>query len=233
MASTVGSIRRSATIIALTGSVCAGVAFSGQLHPYRDAASVCVRMTEHDYLSGPTLKTLEDEASRIWIRHGIQLSWTQPVPEACPTVVSLIFDERELLKLAGGSRDTALARTVFLGRLQTIYVSVPRAFAMLAQVTQQNKTLGNVSERDYRGGTLLGRVVAHELGHVLLTTLAHSETGLMRPVFGLKDVLSAEDETIRLSSQQTDRLEMRFALVRMDSPGQQMPSLLARSEMSK
>ncbi|HZJ31974.1 MAG TPA: hypothetical protein VFD21_10425 [Vicinamibacterales bacterium] len=235
MASTTAGrcIRKSAAIIAIVFSVCAGVGFSGQLHPYRDAASVCVRLTERDYLSGSTLKTLEDEASRIWIRHGIQLSWTQPVPEACPTVVSLVFDESELLRLAHGFRDSALARTVFLGRLQTIYVSVPRAFVMLAQVTQQNKTLGSGGERDFRGGTLLGRVVAHELGHVLLTTLSHSETGLMRPVFGLKDVLSDEDQTITLSSQQTDRLEMRFTLVRVGSPGQRLPSLLARSEMSK
>ena len=34
--------------------------------------------------------------------------------------------------------DTALARTVFLGRLQTIYVSIPRAFATLSQLNQRN-----------------------------------------------------------------------------------------------
>jgi hypothetical protein len=214
-------------------AIFAGTAFSGPLHPYRDAASVCVRITDRDRLSGPALKSLEEEASRIWIRHGIALSWTQPVADACATIVSLVFDEHELLTLAGGQRDTALARTVFLGRAQTIFVSVPRAFEMLAQLMQQNQTLSSSHERDFRGGTLLGRVVAHELGHVLLTTLSHSTAGLMRPVFGLKDVLSPDDETIRLSSLETDRLMMRFSLVRLDSPDKQVPSVLARSEMSK
>jgi len=235
---TVVRVRKSAARIALTCSVLVvtiwtTAAFSEQLHPYRNAAAVCVRLTDRDGLSGMALKSLEDEAARIWIRHGIALSWKQPVADACAAIVSLVFDERELLKLAGGSRDRALARTVFLGRVQTIVVSVPRAFAMLAQLTQQNKTLSSAHERDLRGGTLLGRVVAHELGHVLLTTLSHSDTGLMRPVFGLKDVLSPDDATTRLSSLETDRLVMRFSLVRIDSPAQRMPSMLARSEISR
>lgn len=225
---------KSAAIVALTCSVlAAGAAVSGPLHPYRNAASVCVRITDHDYLSGPALNSVQEEASRIWIRHGIALSWMQPVPEECPTIVSLVFDEHELLKLAGGSRDSALARTVFLGRSQTIFVSALRAFEMLSQINRRNMTLSTENERDFRGGILLGRVVAHELGHVLLTTLSHSQTGLMRPVFGLKDVLSADDDTTNLSPRETDRLVMRFSLIRLDQPEQQQASVLARAEMSK
>src|SRR5262249_27768297 len=32
-------------------------------------------------------------------------------------------------------------------------------------------------------GTLLGRAITHDLGHLLLGTLEHSETGLMRPAW--------------------------------------------------
>lgn len=235
----VGSIRKSAAIVALTSSLCSGSLFSsrvitGPLHPYREAASVCVRVTTIDHVSGSAVRTLQEEATRIWIRHGVALSWKQPVPATCRNVVSIVFDERELWKLAGGSIDTALARTVFLGRSQTIYVSVPRAFAMLSQLNMQRfTTLVSSSERDIHGGTLLGRVVAHELGHVLLTTLAHSDKGLMRPVFGLHDVLSNDEETTSLSVHETTRLAMRFSLVPLDSPSATRPSVLARSEMAR
>ena len=239
----VGSIRRNAAIVALTSSVCAavsidrifsdGVIYSGQLHPYRDAAPVCIRLKAADHVSGPALTTLEAEATRIWIRHGIDLTWKQPVPATCPMIVPVVFDERELLKLAGGTIDSALARTVFLGRSQTIYVSAPRAFAMLSQLNQRYKALNNGGERDFRGGTLLGRVVAHELGHVLLTTTAHSQKGLMRPVFGLRDVLSSDEETTALSSIETNRLAMRFSLIPLDGPSRTLPSELARAEPSK
>ena len=253
MGSRVGSIRRSAAIVALTSSVCAAgysdgifsdtifsntifsntVVYGGQLHPYRDAASVCIRLKAADQVSGQALSTLEAEATRIWIRHGIDLTWKQPVPPTCPTIVSVVLDERELLKLAGGTIDSALARTVFLGRSQQIFVSAPRAFAMLSQVNQRYKVLNSGGERDLRGGILLGRVVAHELGHVLLTTLAHSQKGLMRPVFGLRDVLSSDDETTALSSIETNRLALRFSLIPLDGPSRTLPSELARAEPSK
>ena len=245
----VGSIRRSAAIVALIGgvaltsSVCIGIVsdrffnngivHGGQLHPYRQAAPVCIRLTMADHVSGVALNTLAAEATRIWIRHGVDLTWKQPVAATCPTIVSIIFDERALLKLAGGMIDTALARTVFLGRSQTIYVSAPRAFAMLSQLKQQHQMFNNGGERDFRGGTLLGRVVAHELGHVLLTTTAHSEKGLMRPVFGLRDVLSSDEETTRLSAIETNRLAMRFSLIPFDGPSRTPPSGLARMEPAK
>jgi hypothetical protein len=194
---------------------------------------VCIRLTTVDHVSGQARNTLVEEATRIWIRHGIDLTWKQPVPATCPMIVSLIIDERELLKLAGGMRDTALARTVFFGRSQTIYVSAPRAFEMLSQVIQLTTVLSNASDRDFHGGRLLGRVVAHELGHVLLTTTAHSGKGLMRPVFGLRDVLSADEKTTELSSIETGRLAMRFSLIPLDGPLQTLPSSLARAEPSK
>lgn len=228
-----GRIRKSVALVVLACSVFATVGLTDQLHPYRESVSVCVSLTTKDLLSGQALRTLQEEASRIWIRHGVALTWTQPAPETCPTVVSLVFDDSELVKLAGGSRDTALARTVFLGRAQTIYVSVPRVFVMLNQITQRNTALASASERDLGGGTLLGRVVAHELGHVLLTTLDHSDVGLMRPVFGLRDVLSSDDRTTNLSSVERGRLEMRFSLIRMDPPTRTTPSVLARAEMPK
>jgi len=220
-----------AVIAALTASVCGAVAFGGQLHRYRDAASACIRVTTKDHLSGPALKTLQNEASRIWLRHGVALAWTRSAAAHCNTVEEIVFDDDELIKLAGGRVDAALARTVFLGRARTIYVSVPRAFDMLAQLKDRFVTFSSDGESDVRGGTLLGRVVAHELGHVLLTTMAHSKTGLMRPVFGLKDVLSDDDRVNDLTPDESNRLAVRFSLVPLDSPS--APSLLTRREMTK
>jgi hypothetical protein len=40
-------------------------------------------------------------------------------------------------------------------------------------------------------GTLLGHVVAHELGHLLLGTNAHSDTGIMRPHWNERDLANA------------------------------------------
>jgi hypothetical protein len=54
---TLASIRKGATIVVLASCVLATAAFTDELHPYREAASVCVQLTTKDYLSGPALKT--------------------------------------------------------------------------------------------------------------------------------------------------------------------------------
>lgn len=223
--------RHCAVIAALTVSVFGAVAFSGQIHRYRDAASACIRVTTKDHLSGPAFKIIQHEATRIWQRHGIALSWTSPSAARCDTVEEIVFSDDALVRLAGGRIDTALARTVFLGRVRTIYVSAPRAFDMLAQLKDKFVNITNDGERDVRGGTLLGRIVAHELGHVLLTTMAHSKSGLMRPVFGLKDVLADDERLNDLTPVESSRLAMRFSLVPFDSPA--TPSVLTRREMTR
>ena len=223
--------RHCAVVAALTASVFGAVAFSEQLHRYRNTASACIRVTTKDHLSGSAFNTIQREASRIWLRHGVALTWTHSSAAPCDTVEEIVFDDDELVKLAGGKVDAALARAVFLGRSRTIYVSVPRAFAMLTQLRDKFVSIVDDGERDLRGGTLLGRIVAHELGHVLLTTLAHSKSGLMRPVFGLKDVLSDDERLNDLTPVESNRLAMRFSLVPFDAPA--TPSLLTRREMTK
>ena len=220
-----------AVIAALTGSVLGAVAFSEEIHRYRNIASACIRVTTKDYLPGPAFTTIQNEATRIWRRHGIALTWTQPSAAPCDTIEEIVFNDDELVRLAGGKKDTALARTVFHGRSRAIYVSVPRAFAMLAQLKDKFFQISSEGERNFRGGILLGRIVAHELGHALLTTMAHSKTGLMRPVFGFKDVLSDDDHLNELTAVESSRLAMRFSLVPFDSP--MTPSILTRREMTK
>ena len=75
-----------------------------------------------------------------------------------------------------------------------------------------------IGERDYRQGTLIGRALAHELGHVLLNTVDHSASGLMRPVFGAKDALSVDARLTELTPVETQRLATRFSLIPLDDP---------------
>jgi hypothetical protein len=198
--------------------VSVGALDAGPQHRYRSAARVCVEFTATDHLSGPAFTTMREEATRIWLRHGVALTWsTQPAGAACAAVVPLVLDAVRMASVSGGKYADALAITVFSGHSRVIYVSVPRAFKMLTHL-REITSIESGGERDLRGGTLIGRIVAHELGHVLLTTMSHSRTGLMRPVFGLRDVLSADDRMTELSSIETDRLAMRFSLVPLESP---------------
>lgn len=202
-----------ATAIAVVVCLAPGRLF-GDEHPYQKAAQVCIDATVRDHVSGPTFNRLREEASRIWRRHGVDLQWAR-TGGVCDSVVPIVFDDHEVARhrRSSGPNET-LALTVFSGRTQTVYVSARRASAMVTLLF-----LDIVSDdwRDIRMATLLGRVVAHELGHVLLATTAHAASGLMRPVYGLGDVLSNDAEMTALSSIETQRLAIRFSLIPADA----------------
>lgn len=224
----VGIIRLGLVMAVLISGLGSGRASAERPHPYRAAAPVCIALTVTDHLTGPAFTTMRSEASRIWLPHGIALTWTQPVPTTCGAVVPVVFDDAQLSKIAGRKRPDALAVTLFSGSSRTVYVSMPRAFQMVQQLREMTTALATGGERDVRGGTLLGRVVAHELGHVLLETTSHATSGLMRPVFGLSDVLSTDERMTQLSPTDTSRLAMRFSLEPLDGP--RPPAVFARRD---
>jgi hypothetical protein len=105
-----------------------------------------------------------------------------------------------------------LARTVFSGRTQTVYVSMERAWRMLRAFRASIPGIDADASREIRAGVLMGRVVAHEIGHVLLMTVQHSSEGLMRPLFSLRDVIGNEEALTALMTADVEKLAMRFSL---------------------
>lgn len=205
-------IRHCVAITALMCGLLGTVTDAGQQPRYRNRGSVCIRLALNDPLAAPAFRAMQDEASRIWRRHGITLTWTRPT-ESCGMTVPVVFDDSEFRRRGGARRDAALGLTVFLGRAHTVYISQPRARDMVAKLRHLTPNMADSGERSARVGVLLGRVVAHELGHVLLTTVSHSESGLMRPEFGWRDVLVTDDSMTDLSPEQTTLLARRFALL--------------------
>jgi hypothetical protein len=66
-------------------------------------------------------------------------------------------------------------------------------------------------------GTLLGRVLAHELGHVLLGPGQHSATGLMRPEWALDEIRRGKTAELWMFTPR-DILGMQRALVARAAP---------------
>jgi hypothetical protein len=212
--------RSSAKLCVALSSLLAGM-FSGstvgqELLPLRPEAAVYIHVSARDDLPGTAFTALRTEATRIWARHRIMLAWGRDRPPSTDlryaAVIPVIFDDREMAKLPAHRDDDALARAVFIGRRQTIYVSVSRALQMVRRLHAVGTELHDQGTRDVRTGTFLGRVVAHELGHILLTSRAHATTGLMRPTFVFGDLASGDDASIELTAGDADRLAMRFSL---------------------
>ena len=63
--------------------------------------------------------------------------------------------------------------------------------------------------RDAFAARILGRAIAHELGHYLLGTMSHTSQGLMRVAFDARDVWTSDRKAFRLEPSQLTTLEAR------------------------
>ena len=59
-------------------------------------------------------------------------------------------------------------------------------------------------------GILLGHAMAHELGHLLLQSMEHSRTGIMRSRWGKEELLRAESGGLLFTAEQATAMSMRL-----------------------
>jgi hypothetical protein len=159
-------------------------------------------------LSGVAWRALTQECSAIWAGEGVALTWSGADGRA-RVVLPLLFDDRELGKHDPKGED-ALGVTAFEGRSQRILVSVARARRVL-ELRRGLADSGDATTLDIAMGVLLGRVIAHEIGHAILLTTRHSADGLMRAQYGAGDVRPAVRGQFALSPSERDRLAVRFS----------------------
>jgi hypothetical protein len=176
------------------------------------AAPADVRVTVapvvKERMSGVAWRAMTAECNRIWAAEGIALEWSDRATGA-RLVLPLTFDDGEVRKL-DSRRDNALGITLFAGRSRRIVVSVARAREVIA-LRRGIADSDDAMTLDIAMGVLLGRVVAHEIGHALLLTTSHSIHGLMRAQFDAHDLRPSLQGQFALSPSDRDRLAVRFS----------------------
>jgi hypothetical protein len=82
------------------------------------------------------------------------------------------------------------------GTLATIYLDRVEWLALVAGVD---------------AGTVLARAIAHEIGHLLLGTTAHSRHGLMRPVWSREELIRGRATDWLFQADDASRLQKALA----------------------
>jgi hypothetical protein len=145
-------------------------------------AAVAIRTYNYAAVSADELASAKSEAAHIFMRAGIPLAWTEcRVPgeaAGAPCTEPLLVGRDMMLRLVNrspvsGDRIVALGESMLDheqrgGVLMTIDVFPVRAVAAGASTSWP---------------TLLGRAVAHEIGHLLLGSAKHPRLGLMRALW--------------------------------------------------
>ena len=185
-------------------AACAGAAAEQADRPVRLALDA--RFVEH--MSGVAWRSMTQESTEIWAREGIALSWSGPSAGA-DLVLSVVFDDRAVRK-HDSRREDAFGVTLFAGRDQRILVSITRA----REVVARRSGLADSSDAmtlDIAMGVVMGRVVAHEIGHALLLTLSHATHGLMNSRIETADLRPLPAAELALLPPDRHRLTVRFS----------------------
>ena len=134
-----------------------------------------------------------DEASAIWCAAGVTFAWQQHTPR---------LPSRPAISV-GNARGTLVDGALPLGWIRfvtpetperDIYVSLANAHTLLEQYSRltEARRVVLMNPEDVLLGRALGRALAHELGHYLLGSKAHSARGLMQGRRSTSDLFETE-----------------------------------------
>jgi hypothetical protein len=170
---------------------------------------------DHLVRSKSILAILKDETESIWRPYGVQVQWVDAQFgefAAEGFSVEAVIDRRND---GPADPDRAVLGRAFVPKdavgAGPIRVSFDATEHMLLRRSASGPFVG---ERDM--GRALGRVLAHEIGHVLLAVRQHDRTGLMRAVFTPVELGAPDRESFRLSRDGLGRLRSRIEVMTAD-----------------
>ncbi len=157
---------------------------------------------------------LLDESTAIWRDYGVELRWTaDESPAALDLDVNVV---RHRVPRQDDPSWSVLGRTALdeSGRARgPIVVLIDSVESLVEPSLHANAVL-----RQQELGRALGRVLAHELGHVLLgTPTYHDSDGLMRPSFPPDDLIRRDRARFQLSNASIARLRARIPRLAVDA----------------
>jgi hypothetical protein len=168
-------------------------------------------------LTKTAVATMQAEVERIWGRHNVRIHWLAPGPphgSNTNIVVLVAADSRRCLP-GRANREHTLGCFLYdregsSGPTITIFPERARRLVVRWVANVCRNCLEGWLER--LTATLLGRALAHELGHYLLGP-EHSATGLMRSRFDPRDLLTHKRDAFSLRDAQIASLARRQASV--------------------
>lgn len=194
------------TAIAVTALLAATASLSSAQQP---AHPFTIRAVGADAaLSAQQAIALRSEVDAIWAPLDVRLVWQPGGRDHQEPDWTIAIDLRDEMPFEHPQAPRLLgAVRVIDGRLQrTIYVSLDtiRHFLAAAGVKRADAFY------DLTLGRFVGRVVAHELGHLLLASPRHRDRGLMRERFAVRDTRPGRGKDYTLDGDDLAALRARL-----------------------
>jgi hypothetical protein len=168
-------------------------------------SSIAVRLYSDVQLSTKTLAQAEQEAVRIFRQAGVETVWVQCKPSPSPS------DRR--CQIPPGQKFLVLR--IVPKALKAADSIFGMAFLSEGRGTYSDVFYDSVEKLHQECGAsvprVLGHVMAHELGHLLLGSNAHAEIGIMRPRWYGEQLHAVERGTLFFTPEQARLMQYRLS----------------------
>ena len=171
---------------------------------------VNVRVYRSPEVTSDVLRAALNVAEATFAAASVDVVWKVCGPAECnvpPTPTERLV--RLVRAPEGGSRDTRCLGDALIdaqkgtGVLATVYI---------------DRVLDLARHLDINYTTLLGRTIAHEIGHLLLATNTHSTSGLMRELWSPDELLASRADDWVLRPFEAAAIRQRLTMSRADDP---------------
>ena len=144
---------------------------------------------------------LISEVERIWRREGVRLQWPKASGDEAPNAPLrvLVIARREAVTRGSHGEWVVGELVPQTGQRALAIASIAGAERVLAEASGNRlDLLDTPGLARHRLGVVLGRAVAHEIGHYLLATATHADRGLMRASIGAREFADPRARTFGL-----------------------------------
>lgn len=170
-----------------------------------------VLLTTAPKLSESARASMISEAAAIWRQQGVVIDWlpSTTVRSVAANRLRVLVVQKRLVNK--GVEPINVGELVRPSNGHAVaLVSIESAQQLVASVRgRAGYELIAVDQR--RLGIVLGRALAHEIGHYLLDTHTHARSGLMRPIFNALEFTDLRDGTFALDHDAADWMRTRNA----------------------
>lgn len=150
------------------------------------------------------------EAEALWARAGVRLVWRNGADRGVETDRALRVLVIPRPASSPSRSDYALGELLSFGPPNALaVVSIDRVQA-LVNGSHASSTMPP-SLQATRTGIVLGRAVAHEIGHYLLNSRSHTDKGLMRASFDVRELLDRRSGLFELDDDSRAWIQQRIA----------------------
>ena len=206
--------RRGVMVLGIVLGFCGTVPHAAGKTDVESPTVLRVRLTTSNELSAVSQRALINETESIWRDARVQLRW---LPEAGST-----NDDRPLRIVVTRRAVTAtdhrwpVAELLRFDDRSAIALASITAALRIVEERPELPLVDLPAMRQYKLGVVLGRAVAHEIGHYLLQSNAHSPYGLMRASIDAREFADLRTGAFRLDRESQAYLTARALAARSE-----------------